>query len=156
MSKNWRTSVTELLGIFRGALLAIIPWIEKAKIKWKEGEAYDDWDNIAESIYQNIVCSSLKGDVTSRYPIAKYNFHYENYSAIDFIQVKSECYSHKILAFVAFQSHSSPLDTLKVAEINTSDIVLGYLYLKHDELEFVFVKNTGGKKEIIDKIEVML
>lgn len=47
VNNNWKTSESELLTIFSGALLAIIPWLEKAKIKWKEGEAYNDWDNIA-------------------------------------------------------------------------------------------------------------
>jgi hypothetical protein len=43
MTNKWKTSVTELLAIFRGALLAIIPWLDRANIKWKEGgEAYDD------------------------------------------------------------------------------------------------------------------
>jgi len=90
MKNKWTVSVTELLIIFRGALLAIIPWIEKAKIKWKEHEAYDDWDNIAESLYKNIVCSSLTGEVASQYTIAKYNFDYDDYSSVDFIGVRNK------------------------------------------------------------------
>ena len=39
MNNNWKTSVNELLEIFRSALIAIIPWLEKARIKWKEGQA---------------------------------------------------------------------------------------------------------------------
>lgn len=156
MSNNWKTSVTELLAIFKGALLAIIPWLEKAKIKWKEGEAYDDWDNIADSLYRNIVCSSLTGEVASDYSIAKYNFHYEDYSSIDFIQVKSERHSDKYLAFVAFQSISTPLDSIKVAELDKADKVVKHLDLKQGDLEFVFVKNNKGEKEVIDKVDLML
>ena len=60
MDANWETSVKELLYIFRGALIAIIPWVEKAKIKWKEEEEiYDEWGNITVALYENIVCSSL-------------------------------------------------------------------------------------------------
>lgn len=156
MNNNWKTTVNELLLIFRGALMAVIPWLEKAKIKWKEGEAYDDWDNIAASLYQNIVCSSLTGEVSSDYSIAKYNFHYEDYLLIDFIQVRSKSYSDKNFAFVSFQSNSSPLDTVKVAELNKSDKVDGYTNLKLDGLEFVFVKNFEGKKEIIKELDVMV
>src|SRR5690606_20593651 len=90
MNNNWKTSVTELLVISRGALLAIIPWLEKAKIKWKEDEAYDDWDNIAESLYANIVCSSLIGEVATEYQITKYNFNYDNYSSVNFIEVRNK------------------------------------------------------------------
>jgi hypothetical protein len=156
MSNTLKTSVNELLAILRGALLSIIPWIEKAKIKWKEGEAYDDWDNIAESLYKNIVCSSLTGEVASNYSIAKYNFQYEDYSSIDFIEVRSKGYSEKKFAFIAFQSNSSPLDTLRVAELDKTNKVVDYTNLKLDSLEFVFVKNINGKKEVIDSIEIVL
>jgi hypothetical protein len=154
MNNNWKTSVGELLGIFREALLAIIPWLEKAKIKWKEGEAYDDWDNIAEALYKNIVCSSLAGEIVCKYTIAEYNFDYDDYASIDFIEVRSKGTSGKKFAFVSFQSNSSPLDSVKVAELNKKDQVVGYSSLKFDSLEFFFVKNINGKKEVIDNIGV--
>lgn len=156
MSNNWKTSVTELLAIFRGALLSIIPWLEKAKIKWKEGESYDDWDNISESIYMNIVCSSLIGDVASEYGIAKYNFDYNDYTPINFIEVRDKDNSEKKFAFVAFQSNFSPLDSVKVAELDKMNKVVGYTNLKFDSLQFVFVKNINGEREVIDSLEVAL
>ncbi|MDX2282733.1 MAG: hypothetical protein NW241_01165 [Bacteroidia bacterium] len=156
MSNNWKTSVTELLAIFRGALLSIIPWLEKAKIKWKEGEAYDDWDNITESLYANIVCSSMTGEVASEYRVAKYNFNYDDYASIDFIEVKDKDNSEKRFVFVAFQSSFTPLDSIKVAELDKANKVVGYTNLKFDSLEFVFVKNINGKREVINSIEVAL
>jgi hypothetical protein len=57
---------------------------------------------------------------------------------------------------VAFQSISTPLDSIKVAELDKSDIVVKHLDLKQGDLEFVFVKHNKGKKEFIDKIDVML
>lgn len=156
MNNCWKTSVTELLAIFRGALLAVIPWVEKAKIKWKDGEAYDDWDNIVESLYENIVCSSLTSDVILKYGIAKYNFNYDSYDSINFIEVKINNNPEKKYAFVAFQSNSSLLDKVKVAELNKAEKVVGYVDLSLAELEFVFVKNINGKKEIVDSVEVEL
>lgn len=156
MSKKLKISVNELLAILRGALLSIIPWIEKAKIKWKEGEAYDDWDNIADTLYKNIVCSSLTGEVASDYSIAKYNLQYENYTSIDFIEVRSKGYSENKFAFIAFQSNSSPLDTIRVAELDKTNKVVGYTNLKFESLEFVFVKNINGKKDALDSVEVIL
>jgi len=156
MSSNWKTSVTELLVIFRGALLAIMPWLDKAKIKWKEGEAYDDWDNIAESLYANIVCSSLTGEISSEYRIAKYNFNYDDYVSINFLEIRDENNYEKKFAFVAFQSNSYPLDSVKVAELDKMDKVVGFTILRFENLEFVFVKNINGKKEVVDSIEVEL
>jgi len=156
MSENWKTSVTELLTILKGALLAIIPWLEKAKIKWKEDEAYDDWDNIAEALYKNIVCSSLTVEASRDYKIAKYDFNYDDYSSINFIEVIDKDNSKKRFAFVAFQSNFSPLDSVKVAELNKMDKVVNYTNLGFDGLEFTFVKHINGKKEIVDSIEVVL
>ena len=56
----WQTSLTELLGIFRQALSVLVPIVEQAKISWREGEAYDDWDGIASSLFENIVVNSLE------------------------------------------------------------------------------------------------
>ncbi len=130
--------------------------LEKAKIKWKEGEAYDDWDNIAESLYKNIVCSSLTGAVTSSNSIAKYNFNYDHYCSINFIEVRSKDPFINKLVFVSFETNLYPLDNVKVAEVDKDDKVISYTNLRYDGLKFVFVKNTNGKKEYIETIEVKL
>ena len=156
MNNNWKTSVTELLVIFRGALLSIIPWIEKAKIRWKEGEAYDDWDNIAEALYNNIVCSSLAGEVASVYTIAKYNFLYEDYNFVDFIGMECKSNLEKKFVFMAFQSDSSPFDSIKAAELDNSNAVIKVTTLKFDDLKFAFVKNIDGRIEVMDEIEIVL
>ncbi len=157
MSKNnWNSSVNELIAIFRGALNAIIPWLEKAKIKWNEEDSYDDWDNIANTLYENIVCSSLIGEVIANYHIAKYNFHYDNYSHIDFILVGSTEYQNTNLAFISFQSILSPLDSIKVAILDNSYKTVDYITLEEKNIEFKFIRNNNGKREVIDTIEVMI
>jgi hypothetical protein len=156
MNINWNTSVTELIRIFRGALLSIIPWLEKAKIKWNEGEAYDDWDNIVESLYLNLVCSTLNGEVSVENNIAKYNFTYSDYTTINFIEVKRKGNSEKRYIFVAFQSGFSPLDSVKVAIIDEVNKVVGHAIFKFDSLEFIFVKNITGNQELINSLYVTL
>lgn len=157
MENYWHTTVNELLSIFRGALIAIIPWIEKAQIKWKEGESYDDWDNISESLYKNIVCSSLISEVASEYYIAKYDLQYQEYSKIDFIQVMSNNYPDKQFAFVSYSSNQIPFDSVKVAELDKTFKVIGYLNLNLEDLDFAYVKNSDkGKRDILTDIEVFL
>jgi hypothetical protein len=157
MNKDrWETSVNELLYIFRRALLEIIPWLEKARIKWKEGEAYDDWDNIVESLYENIVCASLTGEVRSEYSIARYNFYYEDYSLMDFIKVMSKDNPEKQYVFVAFQSNMTPLDNIKVAELNEVDKVVAFSSFKYDDLIFTLVRHIKGKKHIIGNLKIAL
>ena len=152
---KWKTSVSELLSIFKGALLAIVPWVEKAKIEWSDENSYDDWDNIALALYQNIVCSSLEGEVKMNYSIAKYGFEYSDYSDLDYILVKSEMHSKKQLTFVSFKSFLEPFDGVKVAVLEKGDKVVGYLMLEMADLEFAYVKHIGGKKNIYEEIDVL-
>ena len=134
MHDTWEISVTELMTIFKEAIISIIPWLEKAKIPWKEGEIYDDGEDIYRSLYENIVIGSILREILPINRIAKYGFHYENY----------------------FETLSTPLDNVKVAILDDSDIVIGFLILKQEGLKYAFVKNNNGTdKEIISEVNVV-
>ena len=52
--------MNEAVRIFREGLLALIPVVEKAKMMpWADPHAYDDWDVIAQGLYEGIVILSL-------------------------------------------------------------------------------------------------
>lgn len=155
MDNNWKTSVSELIEIFRGSLLAIIPWVEKAKIKWREDQ-YDDWDNITQALFRNIVCSSIQGDISSRYSIANYDFIYEDYSNWDYIRVKSENYSNKVLVFISFQSELMSLEKVRVAILDSKEKVTGYLSLNINEVQFSLEKKIDNKRKNIKTIKIAL
>jgi len=155
MSNNWKTSITEIVTVFRGALLAIIPWVEKAKIKWKDGESYDDWDNIAQVLFENIVCSSIYGEVLSEYSLSSYDFQYNNYSDLDYIKVKSNRHIDKYLVFVSFQTKSTSLDMVKVAVLNDLEEVIDFLYIEVSDAKFSLVKSKGSIRENIEIIEIV-
>lgn len=129
--------------------------MEKAHIRWKDGEAYDDWDNISECLYKNIVCSSLIGKTMSDNLMAEYNFQYENYSLLNFIEV-CDASSDKKLIFIAFVSNVSLFDSIKTAEVDQDNKVVGYRELKYENLNFVFVRKSKDKEEILDEIEILL
>lgn len=156
MNTILQISVTELLILFKESLSALIPWIEKVKIRWKEGEAYDDWDNIAEALYKNIVCASLIGEVAIDYPLANYNFIYDNYSILDFIEVKSKVHTDKRMAFISFSSNKYPLDNVKIAYIDSDCNNIGCSFLENNDLTYVYIKKQEGREIIIDKIKVTL
>ena len=156
MHDTWEISVTELMTIFKEAIISIIPWLEKAKIPWKEGEIYDDGEDIYRSLYENIVIGSILREILPINRIAKYGFHYENYSEMDYILVISSEHSNNRLAFVLFETLSTPLDNVKVAILDDSDIVIGFLILKQEGLKYAFVKNNNGTdKEIISEVNVV-
>src|SRR6266849_5651445 len=57
---TWITTVDELVRIFRDALAAVAPVLERAQIHSDELRAYDDWDAIADALFQNIVVRSIQ------------------------------------------------------------------------------------------------
>lgn len=148
--KIWKTSVKELLTIFRGALTSIIPWVEKAKIQWKDEAAYDDWDNIAEALFENIVCSSLNGAVLASYPIAKYGLQYDDYADIEYILVKNPKHLNEKLVFVGFTTKETPFDSILVAQIDEQNKVIECKDLEWDSSDFVFVSHNNDEKECIE------
>jgi hypothetical protein len=58
--RKWTTSTDELLGLFGDAIRALVPIAERAQMRWKEPDAYDDWDQICEAIYRSIVIRSIE------------------------------------------------------------------------------------------------
>jgi hypothetical protein len=155
-SNNWSTTVNELLEIYRGSLIAVIPWLEKARISWKDGESYDDWDNVSMTLYNNIVCSSLCSEVAQEYPIAKYDYWYKDYSEKSFIIVNGNDINDKICAFVSFQSITTPLDNIKLAVLDKSYNNKEFLMIKNCDLEYIFSKYHNGVRENLKEITVML
>ena len=77
----WRTRVTDLVFIFREALQVLAPVVRKAQINYEDDLAYDDWDNIAQNLYSNIVersvrfATGLDGDLS----LPSYAMLYETY-----------------------------------------------------------------------------
>jgi hypothetical protein len=52
--------VTELVGLFREALLALLPVMERSRIRWREGQSYDPWENIERMLYESIIGSCVE------------------------------------------------------------------------------------------------
>lgn len=155
MGNNWKTSINEIIEIFRGTLVAIVPWVEKAKIKWNK-DSYDDWDNIAQAIFKNIVCSSIEGEVLVEYSLTKYDFQYKDYSDLDYIKVKCKNHLGKDLAFVSFQSEFTPMDKIKVAVLDSAEKVTEFLDIDISNIEYLLVKNYDNKRTYIKTIDVVI
>jgi hypothetical protein len=154
MENIWQTSVNELMGIFRGSLLSLIPWLEKARINWKEGEAYDEFDNIAESLYKNIVCSSLFGETLDEYPIANYDLIYKDYSELNFVRVLSNVHKDKLLAFISLQSVNNTFDSVKTVSLDSAFHPVEYLVLDLANVDFSYYDNlqSGSTLKNLDVI----
>jgi len=92
VTTSWQTTVSGLVLIFRDALAALVPHMERAKLPWREGEAYDEWDEISEVIFDKIVAQSLRcalGPEGESLRLPRYDMVYDNYRDFSFIAVQS-------------------------------------------------------------------
>lgn len=120
-SGRWETTVTDLVLILQGAFRAIVPSLERARIPWREGEAYDDWDAIAEVLFEQVVLRSVRsalpqGDVKSlRFP--RYGMLYPDYSEFSFIARRIESGQGPVDVFHSLATDAKPFDRVRFVRL---------------------------------------
>lgn len=119
--------ITENVGNFHNALVALVPVFESAKIPWKNDEQFDDFEGIAESLYQWFVTYKAENIVNQlqhiNFTFANYGFFYKNYSKMSYIEVNSEENKNSNLVFLFFKTNKKPFDTIYCNKINRYGIV---------------------------------
>lgn len=66
--------VDDLLENFRSALVALIPYLEAAEVSWRTGEAYDEFDSVAEALYDSLVASLIRRELEPPSVVPRYGF----------------------------------------------------------------------------------
>jgi len=143
MSK-WNTSVRELLLNFKGALSAVVPWLEKSKIPYYEGEAYDEWDTITSTLYETMVVNSIRYSECFEIdiPFAKYDFQYKNYQGLNFILCENPTGLNELSIFVSF-SVEDGFEMVKICKVNKRNLeALSESKLKASEVKFYLNQDT--------------
>lgn len=123
----WVTTVDQLMLIFRDALRVLAPHIERARIEWRDGSAYDDWDEIAQVLYEKIVVVSVKWaipeDEREGCHFPDYNMTYESYADRTVIVVNREL-SGERLVFHSFTTDKEPFDKARACRVDRVGRVL--------------------------------
>jgi hypothetical protein len=88
----WQTSITELVCTFRDCLAAVAPLLERARFRTEEPNTSDDWDNVAEALFENIVGRSIRwsaevGQEVQLGPYATIHRDYEERPRIEVIPI---------------------------------------------------------------------
>jgi hypothetical protein len=121
MSTVWRTTLTDLLGILQQALVALVPVAEKARIPWRDGEAYDDWDAMAGCLFDALVVRSVSyAREAGKVELPKYDMVYPSYQGA-FIQVEGQGIPDGVTAvFVGFAGVSPDFASVKWVKLLAS------------------------------------
>jgi hypothetical protein len=98
-------TITELVATFHDAILALKPVADRARLSWRDAEAYDDWERLVETAFDVFVRSPIFADSRNRsaQPLARYDFNNASYDALSWIEVVSKDESSP-LALVRFES----------------------------------------------------
>ncbi len=148
-------TVTELISIYRGALISLLPWMEKLGVLWKMHESYDDWDSISACMYYNILCASLYSEVASTYPVIRSVHNLKYLSTLDYVGIELSMESDKLFIFKDLESVERPLDTIIVLVVDSNGEFLEKRMLEYsDDFRFYFAKMESGQRQVIKTIQV--
>lgn len=88
-SLSSRIRLTDVLDVLRSGLAALVPVVERVAIPWTEGDAYDDWENIASMLYDQIVLNTVRNtvEVSANLEFPKYDLIYPSYERIAYFDV---------------------------------------------------------------------
>src|ERR1700754_5073986 len=110
-----QTTVGQLLLVFRDALRALVPHVERVRIEWRDGSAYDDWDEIAQTLYEKIIVSSLQWSIPEadreHCELPDYNTAYASYAGKTVITISRA--SDERLVFHSFATEKHPFDRVR-------------------------------------------
>jgi len=127
--QTWRTTTTEIIEIFRESLIVLAPVMEKAHLSWKEGEAYDEWDRIASSLFEGVVVSALQwglrpGEFTEVH-LPAYDMIYPDYHEFSFIECMNDSPPlDSYLLFHRFITRDNPFDTVQCHQVEKRGLKL--------------------------------
>jgi len=154
-SSTWATSVHEMLGLFRDALIALIPSANRAHMSWREPDAYDDWDQICEAIYQSFVVQSVENaeEIGTFFPIPKYDMRIISYDGNSFISEQS---TRERAAFVCFETHSEPFDTCLFATLDMSGKIIGFTKSPLSNVRMIFARRDKDGLKFFDHLVIRL
>jgi hypothetical protein len=154
-SAPWTTSVDELIRLFRDALVALVPIAERARMSWREPDAYDDWDQICQAIYRSIVIGSIEftRDIPNMLPIPQYDDRIASYKETSFI---TDAVSAGELAFICFETAAAPFDRCLFAVLNDGGQIVGYQRKPTADLRFVLARRDTTTTTYVDGVQVRL
>ncbi len=122
-------TVASVLLNFRHALIVLVPSVERAGIPWKRPDAYDEWDAIASTLFDELVVKvlrwSLPHDKQEEFRMSPYDLVLASYTDHSTLEVTHPCLRSGRWLFHAFGTMSEPFDTVEVREVSASGLPLG-------------------------------
>jgi len=134
-------TVDVVLRNFRRALRGLVPSLERVGIIWKRPDAYDEWDAIATTLFDNLVVSVLRWSLPSveqeEFRLPSYDLLLASYEGFSTLEVTHPTLRESRWLFHAFGTKDEPFDLVEVREATEEGLPLG------EDLEICPLEGTG-------------
>jgi len=115
-SSPWQVRIGALVEIFQRALITLVPTFDQARINWRGPNTYDEYERIAEALFDSIVRDALTNarSVAKAHPPGRYSVHQpgRELSRIYVNDPKDR------LAFFELETTQEPFDTIVCQRID--------------------------------------
>ena len=143
-------------------LATATPGLERARIPFRDGQAYDQWDAIAAALYRQLVVEPLSWAVRGRagaLQLPPYEFELANYTGMNSLRVTTTTTSSLIegesLAFSGFTSLTSTFDAVRLVRLDERQRSMGSMTLPWAAAKVeLFEQDLGGTGAIHDQLFV--
>jgi hypothetical protein len=136
--------------IFRDALASsLTPFLDKARISFKEGEQYDDYDAIVELLYEKIIISSIKWAFADpdEIEIPAFGFEFDSEKHTAFIEASFGSNQGQYV-FQDFSSERNFSDTVKCYPLGKTESLFStestYVSIKAWSFQLRYKKKTSS------------
>ena len=134
---------------FRRALVALVPSVEHVGIPWKRPDAYDEWDKIATTLFDQLVVEVLRWTLPDKeqedFYLPPYDLLIPDYAELSSLEVTHPTLREGRWIFHAFGTTRDPFDTLEVREVSEEGQPLG------DDLTTCSVESAGFRLRLLDR-----
>lgn len=152
----FKTTVSELVGIFADSVEALLPHLARAKIAFTAEAAYDDFDEITAVLFNRIVRASVGDELEGWYQLAAYGMYNGSYSSRSFIRVHSLTNKTDLLGFVEIEFDENRNVWVKAAKLDGELSVSGFERLAPNCCDFSMIKNKASGWVEFSEVEVKL
>lgn len=122
-------TVGDVLLNFRSALCALVPFAEHVGISWKRPDAYDEWDTLATTLFDQLVVSvltwSLPRSGQAGFRLPAYDLLAESYEGLSTLEVTHPSLQEGRWLFHAFGCKDGPFDIVEVRELTEEGLPFG-------------------------------
>ena len=131
-------SVAELMNAFLDGLRALAPVFERAKLGWRENDAYDPWDDTASALFKALVGSSVENGIYDPPIFGLPTYDQSPGSDLTYSYI-TEAGTHALTRFVHFETDEKPFDTCRFSMLDGNSGKAKTYTKKVSEVTFAFV-----------------